>query len=247
GFRIAMRDLEIRGAGNLLGAEQSGYIAAVGFDLYSRLLEQAVKTMKAQLVATNYRLPGQDDKMTRQQDDKMTEAQNQQDVPVSPPHRVIVSRKGSSVVDEKVLVAPLVTLDLPLDAYLPADYIADERVRLSVYQHMAEAQTPRAVRDLRRELHDRFGAPPDPADHLLTWLLIKALALEANVTSIVTTDEEFIIRLPEGSAHDREKLRRRFGRDSTVRVGPQFARLDRRSLDGKWVEALTDVLETLAK
>ena len=55
GFRIAMRDLEIRGAGNLLGAEQSGHIAAVGFDLYSRLLEQAVKTMKAQLVATNYR------------------------------------------------------------------------------------------------------------------------------------------------------------------------------------------------
>ena len=56
GFRIAMRDLEIRGAGNLLGAEQSGHIAAVGFDLYSRLLEQAVKTMKAQLVASNYRL-----------------------------------------------------------------------------------------------------------------------------------------------------------------------------------------------
>ena len=54
GFRIAMRDLEIRGAGNLLGAEQSGHIAAVGFDLYSRLLEQAVKTMKAQLVASNY-------------------------------------------------------------------------------------------------------------------------------------------------------------------------------------------------
>jgi transcription-repair coupling factor (superfamily II helicase) len=158
----------------------------------------------------------------------------------------VVGRR-SSVVDEKVLVAPLVTLDLPLDAYLPPDYISDERVRLSVYQHMAEAQTPRAVRDLRRELHDRFGAPPDAADHLLTWLLIKTLALEAGVTSIVTTDEEFIIRLPEGGAQDREKLRRRFGRDSTVRVGPQFARLDRRSLDGKWVQALTDVLETLAK
>jgi transcription-repair coupling factor (superfamily II helicase) len=122
-------------------------------------------------------------------------------------------------------------------------------VRLSVYQHMAEAQTPRAVRDLRRELEDRFGKPPEPAEHLLTWLLIKALALQASVTSIVTTDEEFIVRLPEGGALDREKLRRRFGRDTTVRVGPQFARLDRRSLngDGKWVEALTNVLETLTK
>ncbi|HEX9438627.1 MAG TPA: TRCF domain-containing protein, partial [Roseiflexaceae bacterium] len=130
---------------------------------------------------------------------------------------------------------------------LPPEYISDERVRLSVYQHMAEAQTPRAVRDLRRELEDRFGKPPEPTEHLLTWLLIKALALQAGVTSIVTTDEEFIVRLPEGGALDREKLRRRFGRDSTVRVGPQFARLDRRSLDGRWVEMLTNVLETLAK
>jgi transcription-repair coupling factor (superfamily II helicase) len=210
-------------------------------------MDDGRSTMEAQLPQANYRLPGQDDKMTRRQDDKMTEAQDQREGTLSPPHRVIVSRKGSPVVDEKVLVAPLVTLDLPLDAFLPPEYIPDERVRLSVYQHMAEAQTPRAVADLRRELTDRFGKPPEPTDHLLTWLLIKALALQAGVTSIVTTDEEFIIRLPEGSALDREKLRRRFGRDATVRIGPQFARLDRRSLNGKWVDALTGVLETLAK
>lgn len=47
GFRIAMRDLEIRGAGNLLGVEQSGHIAAVGFDLYCRLLSEAVEELKA--------------------------------------------------------------------------------------------------------------------------------------------------------------------------------------------------------
>ncbi|GAI06090.1 unnamed protein product, partial [marine sediment metagenome] len=46
GFAIAMRDLEIRGAGNLLGVEQSGYIAAVGFDLYCRLLAEAVEEVK---------------------------------------------------------------------------------------------------------------------------------------------------------------------------------------------------------
>ena len=48
GFRIAMRDLEIRGAGNLLGAEQSGHIHAVGFELYSQLLQQAVAEVKAE-------------------------------------------------------------------------------------------------------------------------------------------------------------------------------------------------------
>ena len=46
GFRIAMRDLEIRGAGNILGDEQSGHIAAIGYELYCRLLERAVRAMK---------------------------------------------------------------------------------------------------------------------------------------------------------------------------------------------------------
>src|SRR5262249_16706773 len=46
GFRLAMRDLEIRGAGNLLGAAQHGHIAAVGFDLYTKLLAEAVRELK---------------------------------------------------------------------------------------------------------------------------------------------------------------------------------------------------------
>jgi transcription-repair coupling factor (superfamily II helicase) len=46
GFAVAMKDLEIRGAGNLLGVEQSGYIAAIGFDLYSRLLNETVEELK---------------------------------------------------------------------------------------------------------------------------------------------------------------------------------------------------------
>jgi transcription-repair coupling factor (superfamily II helicase) len=251
GFRIAMRDLEIRGAGNLLGAEQSGHIAAVGFDLYSRLLEQAVKTMKAQLVAANYRVTTEDGRpKTEDQSAVLTDADGGADVAhPSPSAARPASKKQPPVkVDEKVLIAPLVTLDLPLDAYLPPEYIPDDRVRLAVYQHMAEAQTPRAVRELRQELRDRFGEPPEPAINLLTWLQIKSQALAAGVNSIVTTPEEFIVRLPEGSAMDREKLRRRFGRDPSVRVGPQFVRLDRRSLgDGTWIDALTGVLETLAK
>jgi transcription-repair coupling factor (superfamily II helicase) len=46
GFKIAMRDLEIRGAGNILGPEQSGHIAAVGYEMYCQLLDRAVKGLK---------------------------------------------------------------------------------------------------------------------------------------------------------------------------------------------------------
>jgi len=50
GLRLAMRDLEIRGAGNLLGAEQHGHLAAVGFDLYMRLLDEAIRELRGEIV-----------------------------------------------------------------------------------------------------------------------------------------------------------------------------------------------------
>ena len=243
GFRIAMRDLEIRGAGNLLGAEQSGHIAAVGFDLYSRLLEQAVKDLKKQFEqGKELRLFEQQTKASRK---KPLDGDLE---PVHDEGRIAFDelRPAPIKVDEKVLIAPLVTLDLPLTAFLPPEYIADDAVRLSVYQRMVEARSPQEVRALRQELRDRFGEPPEPAAHLLTWLLIKSLALQAGVSSVITTDEEFVVRLPNISEAERDKLRRRFGRDGTIKVGPQFVRLDRRQLNGNWVPKLESVLEVLA-
>src|SRR5262249_2016568 len=52
GFKIALRDLEIRGAGNILGTQQSGHIAAVGYELYCQLLENAVRGLKNQPLKT---------------------------------------------------------------------------------------------------------------------------------------------------------------------------------------------------
>jgi transcription-repair coupling factor (superfamily II helicase) len=234
GFRVAMRDLEIRGAGNLLGAEQSGHIAAVGFDLYTRLLEQAVSQLKQQVDA---RRPGEQE--TGRPGDQ--EAGTLEDRQPS-----MAEMAGKLVINEKILVSPLVTLDLPLTAYLPASYIDNEQVRLAMYQRMVEAQTLAEVRALRQEIEDRFGPPPEEALHLLTWLQIKALALQAGVSSVVTTGEEFVIRLPILERSARERLRRRYGRDGMVKVGPQFVRLDRRALGPAWVEKLTNMLEVLA-
>jgi transcription-repair coupling factor (superfamily II helicase) len=54
GFRLAMKDLEIRGAGNLLGAEQSGHVEAVGYDLYIKMLEEAVAELKGEEVSPEF-------------------------------------------------------------------------------------------------------------------------------------------------------------------------------------------------
>ncbi len=219
GFRIAMRDLEIRGAGNVLGAEQSGHIAAVGFDLYSRLLEQAVRAMKMRF-------------------DQQQKAGTSDTTAAAQPHRAIK-------VDERVLVTPLVTVDLPLTAFLPVDYIPDDQVRLSTYQHMAEAQTVAAVQGLQQMLRDRFGRPPEPVENLLTWLLIKSLALQIGVTSVVASEHEFIIRLPDGNEAVRLRLQRVYQHDRIIKLGPQFVRMNRHLLGKDWVSHIVSVLETM--
>jgi len=220
-----MRDLEIRGAGNVLGAEQSGHIAAVGFDLYSRLLEQAVRGMKHRLEA------------------QMAGDTSVVPVPEAPAGAQPVHRRVR--VDERVLVTPLVTVDLPLNAYLPVDYIPDDQVRLSTYQHMAEAQTVAAVRGLRAMLRDRFGKPPEPVENLLTWLTIKSLALQAGVPSVVASEQEYIIKLPDVHDEMHNRLVRRFQRHPIVKIGSQFVRIVRRAVGEQWIEQIIQVLEVI--
>src|SRR4051812_17424345 len=118
GFKVAMRDLELRGAGNLLGDEQSGHVAALGFELYMTMLDEAVREMD----------PDEDG--------------------VEPPEPV--------------------RLDVNVDAYVPADYIPYEQAKVDVHRRIAGAREVADLQDLRRELADRFGDPPEPLENLIT-------------------------------------------------------------------------------
>ncbi len=142
GFSLAMRDLEIRGAGNLLGTQQSGHIATVGYELYCRLLEQAVRGLKR--------------------------------MPSSEP--------------------PLVTLDLPGDAFIPRDYVPDLRAKLDLYRRLSRAATEAQVDDLGAELADRFGPLPDPVGRLLSRARLRVVAQAAGVDSIGVESRMAVIR-----------------------------------------------------
>jgi transcription-repair coupling factor (superfamily II helicase) len=122
GFKIAMRDLELRGAGNLLGAEQSGHVAAVGFELYMQMLEEAVK----------------------------------KEAPAA--------SGGRSAVDDDW---EPVRLDVPVDAYVPADYIPYEVAKIDVHRRIAAAREPADLGAIVEELEDRFGPIPAPVGNLL--------------------------------------------------------------------------------
>jgi len=132
GYKIAMRDLEIRGAGNLLGAEQHGHIAAVGFDLYCRLLEEAVQEARGQ--------------------------------------------KVEQLVDTVV--------ELPVEAYIPADYITDANQKVELYRRIASLRREDGVPELEEELVDRFGDLPAPVLNLLRVARIRVVAGRLRIKSI---------------------------------------------------------------
>ena len=115
GFKIAALDLELRGAGNMLGGEQSGHIEAIGFEMYTTMLEEAVSKLKGE---------GREER-------------------------------------------PQVTVNLGISLRIDDSYIAEESQRLRMYKRIAGAESMAALTDVRAEIEDRYGRPPESVLHLL--------------------------------------------------------------------------------
>jgi transcription-repair coupling factor (superfamily II helicase) len=180
GYSIAMRDLEIRGAGEVLGTQQHGNIAAVGFDLFTRLLARAVQQRRDE---------------------------SKPDV-------------GPEIASETLAPLPdIVSIELPLDSFIPQDYVSDSQLRFRLYRRLAGLTTLEAVDDMAAELVDRFGPFPDEVDNLLYQLRIKVLASRAGVLSIMTADTQISIRIEGLDTADRPALQRYLG--DAVRVSRQ--------------------------
>jgi len=116
GFKIAALDLELRGAGNMLGGEQSGHIEAIGFELYTSMLEEEVRKLKGE------------------------EAR--------PAHA------GTSI-------------NLGISVRIDSSYIPEENQRLRMYKRIAAAEDQATLADVRAELQDRYGNPPESVLNLL--------------------------------------------------------------------------------
>jgi transcription-repair coupling factor (superfamily II helicase) len=200
GFNIAMRDLEIRGAGTLLGVHQSGQISAVGFNLYSQLLASAVENLKAQ-------------------------------------------RAGMPQVQpEKKLPPP--SIDLPLPALIPADYVDDIITRMELYQRLADMTEVRQVEPFLQELNDRFGPPPLEVNNLLYIVKIKALGNKAGIESISAENDEIVLRLFAGMRVEQKKLAPFYRYD--IKTSGSQVRFGVKQPGKGWQRALEEVLSGLA-
>jgi transcription-repair coupling factor (superfamily II helicase) len=122
GFRIAYNDLEIRGGGNLLGISQSGHISAVGYELYTELMEKTVREIK-----------------------------------------------GEKSTEEELMPE----IQLGISAFIPEEYVQDVHHRLALYKRISLAKHEEDIDQIRSELQDCYGKPPQSVDNLLQVINIR--------------------------------------------------------------------------
>ena len=137
GFMLATEDLEIRGAGELLGEQQSGSMQTIGYSLYMEMLEKATKAIQKGK-APNF------------------------DAPLS--------------------LTAEITLHMP--ALIPDDYLGDVHQRLLFYKRISNTDTTEKLDNIRMELIDRFGIPPQPVKQLFAVHQVRLKAEQLGITKI---------------------------------------------------------------
>ncbi|HEX6009429.1 MAG TPA: TRCF domain-containing protein, partial [Actinomycetota bacterium] len=142
GFQIALRDLEIRGAGNLLGAEQHGHIAAVGFDTYARLLQESVAELK-----------------------------------------------GEPLPEEKDI-----RIELPVKAFVPPGWVAQEALRLDLYRRIGSAGAHDRLAEVRTETIDRYGQLPAEVETLFAVASLRVTCERLGVMEVSTYKDQVRVK-----------------------------------------------------
>jgi len=153
GSQIAMRDLEIRGAGNMLGAEQSGHIAAVGFDAYARILQESVRELQGQPIERQKEL----------------------------------------------------RIDLPVKAFVPPGWVAQEALRLELYRRISLAGDHAVLGEIRDETVDRYGALPEQVEVLFAIASLRLTAARLGVEEVTTYRDQVRltpVAIPDASLVD---------------------------------------------
>ena len=176
GFRIAMRDLEIRGAGSILGTAQSGHIVAVGFDLYCQLLKQAVSQIKGEKLQLRIDVDLRLDFVAT------NEAEFLQP-----------TRTDGFRAVELVVTAAKPSLLERLPAFIPISYISDPGLRIKAYREIAKITASEQVEHLRSDWRDRFGAFPPAVDNLFLLSEIKLAAAKAGITRVEVKEKKMML------------------------------------------------------
>ena len=186
GFKIAMRDLEIRGAGNILGTAQSGHIVTIGFELYCAMLRQAIAKLKGERRKSRVEVTLHLDFIVSREPEwrggnaerETWNAESPQSLDSSEAH------SKSKIQNSELSRAP---------AFLPTSYISEAQARIAAYRHLNELNTQEALDKLRKDWRDRFGRFPDAVENLLTLAELRVSAAARKITIVEVKDDKLML------------------------------------------------------
>ena len=189
-----MRGLELRGAGNLLGVQQSGHIAGVGFDLYCQLLRQSVNRLKGDPSAIRIRATVNLDFVYQGS---------------SVDRKNVETPTGFNALRNEELESSRIK---PIEAAIPSDYVPETRLRIELYRRLAMAQEHDEVSAMEEEMIDRFGKLPHALKHLLSITRIRVAAEAIGIKSVESEGNRLKCRVASSRSVEYLKLNGRFPR-----------------------------------
>lgn len=165
GFHIALRDLDIRGAGNLLGGEQSGFISDIGFDMYQKILDEAIQELKETEFKDLF-LDEEQSRKHRQRDDINTR------------------HIGVFVKDTQI--------DTDLGIHIPDGYVNTITERLALYRQLDDSQTEADLQRFETMLRDRFGPLPESVVELIDAVRLRWQAMDIGIERLILKNNKLI-------------------------------------------------------
>ena len=166
GFNLAMQDLDIRGAGNMLGSEQSGFIADLGYETYQRILNEAVEELREEENLTPTLSQGEGD-----------------------------SWENGKWRNEKMVWCQDAQLETDIPVCFPPEYIENISERITLYRELDSLHSEEQLLDFRKKLIDRFGVLPEPAEELLDVVRLRWLCCRLGVEKILLKGERMTMYL----------------------------------------------------
>ena len=171
GIHIAMQDLDIRGAGNLLGAEQSGFIADLGYETYVKILQQAVVELNNEGAGARG-LEG-------------TRTRGHENTPMAGKSRTSASPHPRTSENATDIFVSDCALESDLELYFPDQYVPSDSERMLLYRELDGLQTDEQVAAYRTRLIDRFGSVPHVGEELMRVVPLRRLGKSLGCEKII--------------------------------------------------------------
>ncbi|MBN1632761.1 MAG: transcription-repair coupling factor [Ignavibacteria bacterium] len=180
GFNLSMRDMEIRGVGNLLGREQSGFVKQVGFELYLEIINEAIAELNNLNPEQN---AGQDTIPLRRGQGEAIEKLSKE---ISLSERL---RKSGFIFEND------------FNAFIPKTYIEDDNERLNIYKELYSIIEEKELEEMRSGITDRFGKLPEETEKLFELVRIRGNAIKLGLEKISLYDNELTMYFPKDTNH----------------------------------------------